>query len=73
MWMSMGMRMGMRSTLALMLASLALGMAGAAAATPEYRVTVVGPANSRAWDINGSGVVVGNYPYGERCLMQAHA
>lgn len=50
---------------ALLLLSLAIGgLAGAtpaAAATPEYRVTVVGPANSSAADINSTGVVVGAY------------
>lgn len=43
--------------------SLTFGMVSVAAAYPEYRVTVVGPVDSYAHDINNSGVVVGNYPY----------
>lgn len=39
---------------------LGVGFAHAAPAHPEYRVTVVGPANSRATDINQAGVVIGN-------------
>jgi probable HAF family extracellular repeat protein len=48
----------------LFLMSLTLATANAAWAYPEYRVTVVGPANSAATDINSSGVVVGTRPYG---------
>jgi probable HAF family extracellular repeat protein len=47
----------------LFLLSLTVGFANAAWAAPEYRVTVVGPANSSATDINNAGVVVGNYPF----------
>jgi probable HAF family extracellular repeat protein len=46
---------------------LALVVTAQAAPTgsyPEYRVTIVGPANSRASDINNSGVVIGTYPIG---------
>jgi probable HAF family extracellular repeat protein len=45
----------------LFLLTLSVGLASAAA--PEYRITVVGPANSVAADINNAGVVVGNYPF----------
>ncbi|HBZ04858.1 MAG TPA: HAF repeat-containing protein [Massilia sp.] len=48
--------------LPLLLLSLALSAAHAAPAYQEYRVTVVGPANSAATDINQAGVVVGTYP-----------
>lgn len=48
--------------LPLLLLSLTLSAAHAAPAYPEYRVTVVGPANSSATDINQAGVVVGTYP-----------
>ena len=48
--------------LSLFLLSFTLGAANASAAYAEYRVTVVGPANSTASDINSSGVVVGSYP-----------
>jgi probable HAF family extracellular repeat protein len=47
--------------ISLFLLSLTLSLATAASAYPEYKVTVVGPANSSANDINSSGVVVGNY------------
>ncbi len=49
--------------LSLFLLSLTMAVANAAWAYPEYRVTVVGPANSAATDINGAGVVVGTYPF----------
>jgi probable HAF family extracellular repeat protein len=49
-------------SLSLFLLSLTIGLANAAA-YPEYRVTVVAPANSAATDINNHGVVVGNYPF----------
>ncbi|MGF6275068.1 putative HAF family extracellular repeat protein [Massilia sp. UYP11] len=48
----------------LSLALLSFSMAGAASAYPEYRVTVVGPANSWVHGINNAGVVVGDYPVG---------
>lgn len=51
-----------RHCLSLLLLSFTVGLANAAPATPEYRVTVMGPANSRASDINQAGVVVGHYP-----------
>jgi probable HAF family extracellular repeat protein len=47
----------------LFLLSLTIGLANAAWAAPEYRVTIVAPANSSATDINNAGVVVGNYPF----------
>lgn len=50
--------------LPLFLLTFALGLSNAAAAYPEYRVTVVAPANSAATDINSAGVVVGTYPAG---------
>ena len=43
-----------------LLLCLTVGLANAAWAHTEYRVTVVGPANSYATDINKSGVVTGN-------------
>ena len=46
----------------MLILSLTVGLASAAPAHPEYRVTVVGPANSYANDINNAGVVVGSYP-----------
>jgi probable HAF family extracellular repeat protein len=52
-----------RHSLSLFLLSLTIGLANAAWAHPEYRVTVVAPANSAATDINNHGVVVGNYPF----------
>lgn len=53
--------MYLRHRLSLVLVSFIL--AGAASAYPEYKVTVVGPADSTAADINNAGVVVGYYPY----------
>ncbi|WP_306395195.1 HAF repeat-containing protein [Telluria beijingensis] len=53
--------MHLRHRLSLVLMSFTL--AGAASAYPEYKVTVVGPANSTATDINSAGVVVGYYQY----------
>ena len=47
----------------LSLVLMSFTLAGAASAHPEYKVTVVGPANSSAADINNAGVVVGYYPY----------
>lgn len=49
--------------LSLFLLTFTLGVAHAAPAYPEYRVMVVGPANSTATDINNVGVVVGTYPF----------
>lgn len=48
----------------LSLALVSFIVASAAWAYPEYRVTIVGPANSRAADINSSGAVVGGYTTG---------
>jgi hypothetical protein len=48
--------------LMLLLALPGLGALQAARAAPEYRVTVVGPPDSRANGINNAGVVVGMYP-----------
>lgn len=42
---------------------LAFGAANAAWAHPEYRLTVMGPANSSAAGINNDGVVIGTYPF----------
>lgn len=52
-----------RHSISLFLLSLTLTVAHAAWAYPEYRVTVMGPADSRATDINKHGVVVGTYPF----------
>jgi probable HAF family extracellular repeat protein len=52
-----------RNRISLFLLSLTLAVANAAWAHPEYRVTVVGPANSAAADINNAGVVVGTFPF----------
>ena len=49
--------------LPLFLISLTITVTKVAWAYPEYRVTVVGPANSAAADINNTGVVVGNYQF----------
>lgn len=48
----------------LSLVMLSFAVAGNALAYPEYRVTVVGPANSWVYGINNAGVVVGDYPVG---------
>lgn len=57
-----------RRSLSLFLLSLAVSAAAAAAPYaapyPEYRVTVMGPADSTAAGINQAGVVVGSYPTG---------
>ncbi|MES2899394.1 MAG: HAF repeat-containing protein [Pseudomonadota bacterium] len=45
------------------LLALSAGMASSAWAYPEYRVTLMGPANSTATDINNDSVVVGNFPF----------
>jgi probable HAF family extracellular repeat protein len=52
-----------RHRLSLLFLSLTVGLIGSARAYPEYRVTVVAPANSTATAINSAGVVVGNYPF----------
>jgi len=56
--------MWMRNSFTLALLMLSLTAVNAAGAYPEYRVTVVGPANSAATDINNAGVVVGTYRLG---------
>lgn len=48
----------------LALVLLSFTVAGSAFAYPEYRVTVVGPANSWVYGMNNAGVVVGDYPVG---------
>jgi probable HAF family extracellular repeat protein len=54
-----------RNVIVLPLLALVLtAQAAPAGSYPEYRVTIVGPANSRASDINNSGVVIGTYPIG---------
>jgi probable HAF family extracellular repeat protein len=54
-----------RNVIVLPLLALVLAAQAAPAGSyPEYRVTIVGPANSRASDINNSGVVIGTYPIG---------
>lgn len=54
--------MYMHQRLSLVLLSFAV--TGSAWAYPEYRVTVVGPANSWVYGINNAGVVIGDYPVG---------
>lgn len=49
--------------ISLSLFSITVALASAAWANPEYRVTVVGPAESYGNDINNAGVVVGTYAY----------
>lgn len=56
--------MWIRNSFTLALLTLSLTAVNAASAYPEYRVTVVGPANSAATDINNAGVVIGTYPHG---------
>ncbi|CAH0136139.1 hypothetical protein SRABI118_00162 [Massilia sp. Bi118] len=51
-----------RHFISLSLLPLTFAAAQAAATYPEYRVTIVGPPNSTAADINKAGVVVGTYP-----------
>jgi probable HAF family extracellular repeat protein len=52
-----------RQSISLFLLSLTMALANAAwAAYPEYRVTVVGPRNSFASDINNAGAVAGFVP-----------
>jgi probable HAF family extracellular repeat protein len=50
-----------RNCFPLFVLSLSVGLTNAAWAHAEYRVTVMGPANSVATDINSTGVVVGYY------------
>lgn len=52
------------SKVSLFLLSLTVSAAAAAAPYAEYRVTIVGPVDSTAADINNAGVVVGSYPAG---------
>lgn len=51
-----------RHLLSLSLLSAGLALANAAGAHPEYRVTIVGPPDSVAFDINNDGAVVGMFP-----------
>ena len=51
-----------RNRISLLLLSLAFGLAHASPGYAEYRVTIVGPADSTPTAINSSGAVVGNYP-----------
>lgn len=53
------------SLLPLALAAIQIAWAGAAS-YPEYRVTIVGPANSQPTGMNNAGVVVGTYLVGTR-------
>lgn len=52
-----------RLYISLALLPVALGLASPAWAHPEYRVTIVGPADSQAIDINNAGTVVGSFPF----------
>lgn len=56
--------MWMRNCMALALFCSAIGLATAATAYPEYRVTIVGPPGSSAADINLAGAVAGSYSVG---------
>lgn len=56
--------MQLRQRIALFLLSINMALANAAPGYPEYRVTVVGPANSVPNDINQAGTVVGHYQTG---------
>jgi len=51
-------------SLSLLPLTLAVAQAASAGAYTEYKVTIVGPANSRAVDINAGGTVIGTYPIG---------
>jgi uncharacterized membrane protein len=51
-------------SLSLLPLTLAVAQAASAGAYTEYRVTIVGPANSQAKDINAAGTVIGIYPIG---------
>ena len=55
--------MQIHHSLSLLFLSLSAGFANVAWAYPEYRVTVMAPANSYAADINSAGAVVGNFAY----------
>ena len=57
--------MHMHPRLSPFLLFLGVGLANTAWAYPEYRVTVVGPANSYATDINKYGVVSGDQYFGD--------
>ena len=59
--------------ISLLLLSFTLSAAHAGAGHPEYRVTVLGPANSYANDINAAGVVVGTYYTGIPGLSPSRA
>lgn len=49
--------------LSLMFLSATAGLANPALAHPEYRVTIMAPADSYAVDINSAGAVVGRFPF----------
>jgi probable HAF family extracellular repeat protein len=51
-------------SLSLLPLALAVSQQALAGHYAEYRVTIVGPANSQATDINNNGTVVGSYPIG---------
>lgn len=53
------------SRMSLLLLSFTLGLANAAPAYPEYRVTIVAPAGSDPTDMNQAGAVVGFTPTGD--------
>jgi uncharacterized membrane protein len=52
-----------RNYVSLFLLSLALALGSVAKAHPQYRVKVMGPADSRAADMNAAGVVAGTYQF----------
>ncbi|MGJ9416938.1 HAF repeat-containing protein [Massilia sp. CMS3.1] len=54
--------MQVRNRISLLALSLTFGLANASPGYAEYRVTIVGPANSAPTGINSAGAVVGNYP-----------
>jgi len=53
-----------RNRISLVVLSLAAGLASASPGYAEYRVTIVGPANSQPTAINAAGAVVGIVPTG---------
>jgi len=53
-----------RNRISLIMLSLAAGLANASPGYAEYRVTIVGPANSQPTAINAAGAVVGIVPAG---------
>lgn len=53
-----------RNRISLIMLSLAAGLANASPGYAEYRVTIVGPANSQPTAINSAGAVVGIVPTG---------